>query len=73
MKNTSSEMHRTVEDFTVRIKVLAEELKAKHSKERFKLLDKLKSAGSLKGLKYSTARLSMENIQAGDVTQDTDC
>jgi len=50
-----------MEEFTARIKTLAEELKAKQSKERSRLLKKLKST-SLKGMKYSTARLSMEAV-----------
>ena len=54
-------------DFTVRIKTLAEELKAKQQKERSRLLKKLKPA-SLKGMKYSTTRLSME-----PVLTDVDC
>lgn len=59
--NTRNEMHRTMEDFTVRIKTLAEELKAKQSKERSRLLKKLKST-SLKRIKYSTTKLSMEAV-----------
>lgn len=58
-ENTRNEVHKTMEEFTARIKTLAEELKAKQSKERSRLLKKLKST-SLKGMKYSTARLSME-------------
>ena len=59
--NTRNEAYRTMEDFTLRIKTLAEELKAKQSKERSRLLKKLKSK-SLKGMKYSTTRLSMEAV-----------
>ena len=66
-------MHRTVEDFTVRVKTLVKELKVKHSKERSKLLDKLKAAGTFKGLKYSTARLYMGDNQAGDIIQASQC
>lgn len=60
-ENTRNEVHKTMEEFTARIKTLAEELKAKQSKERSRLLKKLKST-SLKGMKYSTARLSMEAV-----------
>ena len=60
-ENTRNEVHRTMEDFTVRMKALAEELKAKQSKERSRFLKKLKPA-SLKGMKYSTTRLSMEAV-----------
>ena len=66
-ENTRSEVHRSMVDFTVRIKTLAEELKAKQQKERSRLLKKLKPA-SLKGMKYSTTRLSME-----PVLTDVDC
>ena len=62
-ENTRNEVHRTMEDFTVRIKTIAEELKAKQSKERSRLLKKLKST-SLKGMKYSTTRLSIEAVLA---------
>lgn len=60
-ENTRNEVHKTMEEFTARIKTLAEELKAKQSKERSRLLKKLKST-SLKGMKYSTGRLSMEAV-----------
>lgn len=60
-ENTRNEVHKTMEEFTARIKTLAEELKAKQSKERSRLVKKLKST-SLKGMKYSTARLSMEAV-----------
>lgn len=66
-ENTRNEVHKTMEEFTARIKTLAEELKAKQSKERSRLLKKLKST-SLKGMKYSTARLSMEAVLT-----DVDC
>ena len=62
-ENTRNEVHRTMEDFTVRIKTIAEELKAKQTKERSRLLKKLKST-SLKGMKYSTTRLSIEAVLA---------
>ena len=61
--NTKNEVQRTMEEFTRRIKTLAEELKAKQCKERSRLLKKVKSA-SLKGMKYSTTRLSMEAVLA---------
>ncbi|KAJ7389036.1 hypothetical protein OS493_034171 [Desmophyllum pertusum] len=51
--NTRSDMSRTVEDFTVRIKALVEDLKAKHAKERLTLLNRLKSIPRT-GRKYST-------------------
>ena len=51
--NTRSDMSRTVEDFTVRIKALVEDLKAKHAKERLTLLNRLKSIPRA-GRKYST-------------------
>lgn len=59
--NTRNEVQRSMEDFTVGIKTFAEELKTKQSKERSRLLKKLKSS-SLKGMKYSTTRLSMEAV-----------
>ena len=47
-------MSEAVEDFAAEIKALMERLKAKHSKERLELLNKLKSATPKKDLEQTT-------------------